>query len=346
MIQVKWPLAALAVLTPVALIGCGGGNNGNPSPKATTSSATPVPTAAPDSNNSDIATTTFVALQQGGTSVTTFRGDTPGSSNTRQISGLPGGVSLRGIDARVAPSLNTSSTGAGSGSNGVVAVYGLGTNDQLYTLDFAGNGNVTATPVGTPATFTGFTLRQGAYGFDFNPAADRLRVVSGTQNGRINPNNGAAVDGDSNTAGTQGDGTLRYSSGDANAGSTPNITAAGYTNNDANTATGTVNYGIDSARGLLVTQGTPDTANTADDDSDGQPDGAVSPNTGLLFTIGSLGNAFSGSRDVGLEVFGPANTAVAVAGNNFYRVDLGSGAATNLGRIGSSSNVIDITVLR
>ena len=34
------------------------------------------------------------------------------------------------------------------------------------------------------------------WGFDFNPAADRIRVVAGSLNFRVNPNTGAAVDGD------------------------------------------------------------------------------------------------------------------------------------------------------
>ena len=34
------------------------------------------------------------------------------------------------------------------------------------------------------------------YGFDFNPAADRIRVVAGSINFRVNPNTGTGDDGD------------------------------------------------------------------------------------------------------------------------------------------------------
>ena len=194
-------------------------------------------------------------------------------------------------------------------------------------------------PLARPRPSTGFALGNGAYGFDFNPAADRLRVVSGTQNSRLNPNNGAAVDGDSDTTnGVNPDGTLtlqqrRHQS----PGTTPNITAAGYTNNTPDTAT-TINYGIDTNLDILVTQGSPNSRN--DDDGNGTPDGAVSPNTGLLFTVGSVG--FNLPEDVGLEVFGSSNTAVAVGGNTFYSVNLGSGQFTPVAQL--SSTLIDVTV--
>lgn len=312
-------LAALAALSVLTLAGCGGGNDDNDND---------------DNNNIDanIANQSFVGLLSGGTRLVTFRGDAVGNSTTRQVSGLPTGVRLRGIDARVAPR-QAPNPDTVAGDNGVSAIYALGTNNQLYTLNFNGTGDVTATAVGTPAVFSNFTLRNGAYGFDFNPAADRLRVVSGTQNSRINPNNGAAVDGDMAAAGVNPDGTLAYSSGDTNAGQTPNITAAGYTNNDNNNTTGTINYAIDVNRDVLVTQGRPASSATAND--------AVSPNTGTLFTKGTLGTDFSG--DVGLEIFGTQNTAVATAGKNFYSVNLGSGRVNRIGEF-NTVDVIDVTV--
>ena len=309
----KFTLSALAVLAPLAIVGCGGGSNG----------ASPPKTDIPATSDPNIAAANFIGLRANGLSLATFRGDLPGSATTRSVTGLPTGVRLRGIDARVAPAL--------TGSNGVAAIYALGTNNQLYTLNLSGNGAV-ATAVGNPATFDGFTLGNGAYGFDVNPAADRLRVVSGTQNARINPNTGAAVDGNATTAGTNPDGTLTYDANDANNGRTPNITAAGYTNNDADTTTGTVNYGIDTNLDVLVTQGRPESSAGA----------AVSPNTGILFTVGSLGVSLP--TDAGLEVFGTSNTAVATGGRTFYAVNLTSGALTNIGNIGGGADIIDITV--
>ena len=314
-------LAAVAALSTLALAGCGGGgggNNGN--------------TNGNSNGNIDanIANQSFVGLLSGGTRIITFRGNAAANSVTRNVSGLPAGVSLRGIDARVAPR-QAPNPGTVPGDNGVSAIYALGTNDQLYTLDFGRKDAVVATAVGTPAVFSNFTLRNGAYGFDVNPAADRLRVVSGTQNSRINPNNGAAVDGDMNAAGVNPDGTLAYDSSDTNAGQTPNITAAAYTNNDNDATTGTVNYGIDTDRDVLVTQGRPATGTNP----------AVSPNTGTLFTVGTLGTDFP--ADAGLEIFGTQNSAVAAAGKNFYSVDLGSGRVTRIGTF-NTADVIDVTV--
>ena len=59
-----------------------------------------------------------------------------------------------------------------------------------------------------------------SFGFDFNPAVDRIRIVSNTgQNLRFNPNDGVVnVDGNLNPG-------------------TPSISAAAYTNNFAGTAT-------------------------------------------------------------------------------------------------------------
>ena len=317
------PLAALALLAPLALAGCGGGSNNNNRP--------------PSNLDPNIANQSFVGLLSGGTRIITFRGNAVNSAATRPVSGLPSGVTLRGIDARVAPRQAPNPETVPS-DNGTKAIYALGTNDQLYTLDFSGTGTendpVVANAVGTPAVFTSFTLGSGAYGFDFNPAADRLRVVSGAQNARINPNDGTAVDGDAAQAGVNPDGILTYATGDPNAGQTPNITAAGYTNNDNEAATGTVNYGIDSSRRLLVTQGRPALGSNA----------AVSPNTGTLFTVGSLGGDFPGNAsDVGLEVFGAQNTAVATAGRSFYSVNLATGAATRIGTF-NFGDVIDVTV--
>ena len=348
--NLKWPLLACSVLAPLALIGCGGGGNGSvvkpdsptptplpvltpgptstPDPNATPGSTpTMAPTATPGQTNANIAAANFLALQSSGTSLVAFRGDAPQNATTRVVTGLPGGVRLRGIDARVAPRPANSTTG----DNGSRALYGFGSNNQLYTLNITGPTTISATPVGAPAQFTNFTLGNGAYGIDFNPAADRLRVVSGTQNERINPNNGAAVDGDSTLTGTQPDGTLRYDTSDRSSGRTPIITAAAYTNNNVGTSS-TLNYAVDTAAGALVTQGRAASGSQA----------AVSPNSGVLYTVGLLGSDFP--NDVGLEIFGAQNNAVLVGGRGFYSVNLTTGAAIKIGDINSSDNLTDITV--
>src|SRR5262245_66518365 len=93
-------------------------------------------------------------------------------------------------------------------------------NGYLYGLGFgggaAGSAQVysisartgTATAVGARATFDTAITGTG-FGFDFNPTVDRIRVTTNTgQTFRLNPNNGAAVDGDAATAGIQMDGAI------------------------------------------------------------------------------------------------------------------------------------------
>ena len=115
---------------------------------------------------------------------------------------------------------------------------------------------------------------------------DLIRLVSdGDQDLRLNPNTGAV-------AGT--DGTLAYAAGDPNAGANPNIVGSAYTNSFLGTKMTTL-YGIDSGLGALVTQGS----------VGGAP---VSPNTGQLFTVGSLGVGTSGT--VGFDIASPSQRGV------------------------------------
>ncbi len=147
-------------------------------------------------------------------------------------------------------------------------------------------------------------------GIDFNPAADRLRVVgAGDENRRINISTGATLI----------DGMLAYAAGDANAGVNPNIIDAAYTNNDRLPGTGTTLYYLDYLLNSLVT-----TAN---------------PNAGVLNTVGSLGVLVDGF--LGFDIFtdaGGSNTAFAslrVGGNQgLYNINLATGAASLVGGLG------------
>ncbi|MFY9512316.1 MAG: DUF4394 domain-containing protein, partial [Rubrivivax sp.] len=74
----------------------------------------------------------------------------------KPLQGLPAGETLVGIDFRVA--------------RGVL--YALSSGGRLYTLDTA---SATLKPVGTAAPIA---LPGKVHGVDFNPVADRVRVVS------------------------------------------------------------------------------------------------------------------------------------------------------------------------
>jgi hypothetical protein len=104
----------------------------------------------------------------------------------RNISGLPAGVSLVGIDFRP-------KTGD---------LYGVGSNSVVYRVNpqtaIAIAENVAP---GTPPMDVPFTpaLNGTKFGIDFNPAPDAIRVVSNTQqNLRLSPDAGAVLGVDSN----------------------------------------------------------------------------------------------------------------------------------------------------
>jgi hypothetical protein len=220
-----------------------------------------------------------------------FGGTTPGTiSSTADITGLQGGESIVGIDVRPA--------------NG--RLYGVGSTGNLYTIDPTSGA---ATRSGTSA----LSLTGAAFGVDFNPVPDRLRVVSdGDQNLRIN------VD----TVETTVDGTLKYAPGDVNASANPVVVAAGYTNSVAG-AQSTSLFVIDAGLDILARQ---------------DP-----PNDGVLNTIGKLGVDVT---DVaGFDVAPDGNRAYAAlnraggSSTDLYWIDLATGTASRVGPIGSGQPI-------
>lgn len=211
----------------------------------------------------------------------------------KPLRGLRDGDRLVGIDYRVA--------------RGVL--YGLTQRGQLVTID-AATGDTKAVGIGAA-----LDLGAQAVGFDFNPVADRIRVVSADgRNWRLHPDTGALV---------QEDAPLRYVDGNAAQGQRAGLAAAGYTYNKTNDKI-TTNYAIDAARGTLVRQGSLEGT---------QP--LVSPNTGLLYTVGALGTGTV--DDAAFDIADVGNTALAAlrAGGRtrLHLVDLTSGRATLIGTI-------------
>ncbi len=232
------------------------------------------------------------------------------------LRGLESGEQVMGIDYRVA--------------RGVM--FALGSSSRIFTVDVA-QGHLK--PVGNSKFAT--ALDGERYGFDFNPAADRIRIVSDTgRNLRAHPDTGALVDAAPDTAGLQTDGTLTYAEGDVGAGGRPRIVAAGYTYNRDDEKL-TTNYAIDAAAGTLVRQGSIEGT---------QP--VVSPNTGMLYTVGTLGIA--DIADAHFDIADISNDAYAAvsttrdAAPQFYLVDLKTGAARRLGRVGSGEALRGIAI--
>ncbi len=231
------------------------------------------------------------------------------------LSGLPARERIVGMDYRVARG----------------ELYALGRSGQLYRIDVAA---ASARAVGAPMAVA---LHGERFGFDFNPTVDRIRVVSdATQNLRLHPNTGAVIDADAKADGVQTDGTLAYDATDVHAGRMPALVAAAYTYNQDNDKI-TTNFAIDARHGTLVTQGSREGA---------QP--AVSPNTGRLFTVGALGaGAFeradfdiSDVRNAAYAALTPADGRATV----LYRVDLATGAASRLGRIGDGETLVGMAI--
>ena len=208
---------------------------------------------------------------------------------TSTITGLQAGENVLGIDFRQA-------TGQ---------LYALGSTSRLYRLDTATGA---ATQVGS-APFTP-ALTGSAFGVDFNPVVDRLRVVSDTgQNLRLHPDTGVV-------AGTD---TALNPPGRA-------IVGSAYTDNVDGTIRTTL-FGIDATGDALVRQG--------------GPNGIPSPNAGLITPIGALG--VDTSTTLGFDIStldGTAFAALQVAGTSaLYTIDLGTGAATPIGAIGAASPI-------
>ena len=226
-----------------------------------------------------------------------FDSATPGTTSSVTVTGLVGGDKILAIDRRPV--------------NG--ALYALGSGSRLYSINTATGA---ATQVGSDGAFT---LSGTAFGFDFNPTVDRIRVTSNIgQDLRLNPNDGTL---------TATDIALAYGAADVNFGRAPSVVGSAYTNNFSGAATTTL-FDIDSGLDLLAIQNP--------------------PNNGTLNTVGALG--FNTSNLVGFDISGLSALAFASltsptgSASQLFTVNLGTGAATLVGTIGSGFLVSDIAV--
>lgn len=214
---------------------------------------------------------------------------------TLPVIGLVGSDTIVGIDFRPA--------------NG--QLYALGSGGRLYTIDRTSGA---ATQVGS----TPFTLDGSAFGFDFNPTVDRIRVVSsGGQNLRLHPDTGAVAFADTN---------LAFASTDPNAGDSPAVVAAAYTNSIAGATTTTL-YDIERGNNVLVTQ--------------------APPNAGTLNTVGGLGIALPDGA-VGFDISNRSGNAYLAAdtgsGLALYTVTLSNGSVTPRGAIAGDPSLTGLAV--
>ena len=284
-----------------------------------------------------------VALSADGSQLLRFAAATPGTTTTVAITNVTAGESLVGIDFRPA-----------TGQLYALGVNAAADNGTIYRLDPQSG---VATVIGTAGSIA-FVQTDGVtpvdlpdpnsagYGFDFNPAVDRIRVTTSTGlNFRLNQLTGTAVDGDgvaspagtpANPAnGTNPDGGINI------AGTASGVSEAAYTNSVAGTAVTTL-YTLSDAGSQLSIQ---------------SPPNAGTQTLPLTVRLGGSTLAFTSVNgfDIPSDVRASASNAAVTSGSGFaaltvgvttglYRIDLATGAATNLGTIGSGAALRGLAV--
>ncbi|WP_128381411.1 DUF4394 domain-containing protein [Streptomyces cavernae] len=226
----------------------------------------------------------------------------------RTINGLSGDNALVGIDFRPQDGL----------------MYGVGNKGGIYTITTP---PTTPDVVVTKVSQLTVALSGTTFDVDFNPAANRLRVISNNgQNLRHNLNDPNGTPAQHTTV---ADATLTQDGATAHG-----VTAAAYTNNDLNGTTGTTLFGINTNTDQVVIQ---------------------SPaNNGLLVPTGSLGvnSGLNAGFDIYSDLTGGktvSNTAFAIlppasgtANPTLYTVDPLTGAATGVGQF--PLNITDLAI--
>jgi hypothetical protein len=192
-------------------------------------------------------------------------------------------------------------------------LYGVDDKSILYTID-------PRTGHATRLSALSVALEDASAALaDFNPQADRLRVIGpGGQSLRVNVDTGQTV----------ADGRLKFAAGDPNAGKSPRVLAGAYLNSIPS-APQTQLFEFDATSGAYVIQ---------------DP-----PNDGTLQTVGdpSLPAGFAvEAMDIHTAPDMRDYTGFAVARNNLYRFAIGSGRLTPVGPIAAGARkIVDIAVL-
>ena len=156
----------------------------------------------------------------------------------------------------------------------------------------------------------------GAVIVDFNPAADKLRFMTGTTNHRVDVDSGKVTV----------DGSLAYESADMHAGEAPAIAAAAYINSFGKPEK-TAMYDIDTTIVALIKQ--------------------TSPNDGTLAAVGKLGIDAAPTYAFDIESSADGgNVAWLAAGNMLHTLSLETGKVENSWELkGLEGELRDITFL-
>ncbi len=224
-----------------------------------------------------------------------FRECNPGrTKDAGAVSGLIGDTALIGIDYRV--------------QNG--KLYGVGNAGGVYILD-------PRTAIATLDSQLTFLPSGASFGVDFNPAADRLRIVSDT---------GQNLRHDLTTDTTANDTGLAYVPA-----AVATIAAAAYTNNDLDASTATSLFDVDTNLDQVALQSP--------------------PNAGSLVATGKL--TVDVGAQAGFDIYTSLRNGVAVGNrgfaalsvngaSGFYRVSVLTGKATLIGTF--DTQVVDVAI--
>lgn len=223
-----------------------------------------------------------------------FRPSTPNKVVLKKITGLDNEELIVGIDYR----LRTTAINK-DGSSKADTLYALSNKGNLYILNEntgAASDKLPLVPATDDTTLPFTALSSGSFAVDFNPVADRLRVISDTgQNLRINVDNGQVT---TDTA--------------LNGIPAAQVSAAAYSNSFAGgTITATQLFNLDRSTNQLLLQ---------------EP-----PNDGKLTAVGALGISLGNAT--GFDIAGGDNgVALAVINSGttnssaLYKVNLTTGA--------------------
>lgn len=288
--RIRQGTAALATLAAAVAIAVGFAGTGSAAPAANSTlckvAATPPALQA-------------FGISNDGTLMASFWTNRPQVLDwVRNPSGLVTDTTLIGLDCRVQ-----------DGKLYVVGNYG-----GIYTVTLTDTVDVILTKVSQLT----IGLNGTTFGVDFNPAADRLRVISDTgQNLRHNLNDNTTL---ADTPLSVQPGPLPLQ---PPATPTTGVTAAAYTNNDLDPSTATTLFDINTLTGQVVIQ---------------------SPaNTGLLTPTGALGTSVAASA--GFDIFSSLSGGKTVSNSGFaalipsatgratfFTVDVLTGTVTPVGQ--------------
>ncbi|MCS7078927.1 MAG: DUF4394 domain-containing protein [Chloracidobacterium sp.] len=237
------------------------------------------------------------------------------------ITGLADGETLVDIDFRP---MNGLMYGLARNAGGQVRLYCISHRTGTATPLTATAQGLVAADGTTPIPVT------GTVGIDFNPAVDRLRIVtSAGLNFRINPNTGLLIDGNPGAPGVQPDANI--------GGATTRVDSTLYTNNNGLAAV-TTQYTLDAGSRRLFIQNPPNSGTQ------------VNP---LPVTVS--GSPLNFTQVGGFDVADGVNTATAgapvasgtafavlqVGGvNGLYAIELATGAARLVGLVGDGTTPV------